>query len=402
MKILFLSYEVPLPTDAGDRIYVAGLLRELMRNNHEVHLVAFDSMVESSGSNFCQNDSELMRYAKRYTIVPFSQKSKVRAFFSRYPGMIANRYSKKYLKTIDKILAIEGPFDAIIVNHFKMAYVVDLLKNLDNKTQKILITHNVEKLFSLSISQHCKRNILKFAYFLDSLKMQLFEPYYLKKYNAVTAITDHDTQYFKQKYGIAKVNTIMAGIELSQYEAQWPDVNRDRTAIICGSFYWEPHQLNLLSFLESPNFHKFAANGISIKIVGGSDPGFIQKVNNTFPMVKMLGYVKDVRPHYNGCSIVLIPELMGGGFKLKVLEAVAMKKPIVAVKGAISTPDFNPGTHYCEALDLNNMFEESIKLFSNPKFAVQMSKEAYKFVERNFTWVHSYNALMNTLCKQEF
>ena len=361
MRILCLSYEIPSPPDSGDSIYTLNLLGQLTQNGHYVHLVCFGKSrerlqghVASSRIDRSVADS-VFPYALYVTKVPFVAKSPCRAFFSFRPGMIANRFSRKYIRTVLSILDDEPPFDAIIVNHFKMAYLIEAIRPNVRGAKTILITHNAEAPLSKTVYTNHKNPFKKFPYYLDYLKMRRYEPRYLRQYDAVTGIGQMDCDYFAGEYGLSNVHVLTPGIDLNEYPSRFPDPAKDRAAIVCGSFLWEAKKLNLLYLLECEKFRLLHENGITVRIVGQAEPAFVEHVNRAYSGVKMTGRVADVRRYYDGCSIALIPELMGGGFKLKLLEAAALKKAVVALANAINAPLFQAGTHYIKATDFNDL-----------------------------------------------
>jgi len=375
----------------------------LTQNGHYVHLVCFGKSreklqghVASSRIDRSVADS-VFPYASYVTKVPFVAKNPCRAFFSFRPGMIANRFSRKYIRMVLSILKDEPPFDAIIVNHFKMAYLIEAIRPDVRGAKTILITHNAEAPLSKTVYTNHKNPFKQFPYYLDCLKMRRYEPRYLRQYDAVTGISQVDCDYFAGEYGLSNVHVLTPGIDLNEYPSRFPDPARDKAAIVCGSFLWEPKRLNLFYLLNCRKFHLFHDNGFVLKIVGNADPDLAAHVNATCPGVQMTGRVADVRRYYDGCSIALIPELMGGGFKLKLLEAAALKKAIVVLANVTSAPAFQAGTHYIEATDFNDLVEKAIWLMKRPKEIERLSRNAYDLLERKYTWQNTHHRLMDVI-----
>ena len=403
MRILFLSCEIPLPADNGDRIYTSNLLRGLTRHGHYVHLVIFGRSREKLQEHVAYSRADrsmadsVFPYASYVMKVPFVAKKPCRAFFSFRPGMIANRFSRKYIRMVLSVLDDEPPFDAIIVNHFKMAYLIEAIRPDVRGAKTILITHNAEAPLSKTVYTNHKNPFKKFPYYLDYLKMRRYEPRYLRQYDAVTGISQVDCDYFAGEYGLSNVHVLTPGIDLNEYPSRFPDPARDKAAIVCGSFLWEPKKLNLLYLLNCKKFHLLKENDITVFVVGQADPAFVEHVNRAYSGVKMTGRVADVRRYYDGCSIALIPELMGGGFKLKLLEAAALKKAVVALANAINAPLFQAGTHYIKATDFNDLVEKAIWLMKRPKEIERLSRNAYDLLDRKYTWQNTHHKLMNII-----
>jgi len=399
LRVLFLSSEFPLPANKGDRIYTSNLLRQLIFNGHYVHLVVFNRGREVNQETAGAGSTPIFdsSLASRITTVPFTAKSYFRAFFSFYPGMIANRFSRKYMKTMRSILKDEGPFDAILVNHFKMAYLITAIKPHAAGARTVMITHNAEALLTRTLCRHYMNPVKKGAYYLDWRKVNWYEPRYLKQYDGVTAICQGDYEYFTREYGLRNVQIVTPGIDLSYEQVDLPDPEKNGGVILCGAFVWEPKRLNLLCFLNCKRFRRLQDNGIKFYVVGQADPRFVNHVNRAYPGVTMTGSVPDVRDYYRRCSIALIPELMGGGFKLKLLEAAAMKNAVVSLKGVITAPGFEAGAHYLEAEDFDGLIETTLQLIKQPGEMKRLAQNAYDLIEREYTWKNSYCKLMSVI-----
>lgn len=403
MRILFLSYELPTEADNGDRVYTVNILRELVDNGHYVHLVCFESTHEAAknGNPKKLSDSGASQMqcscAQRLTSVPFVSKSMYRCFCSPMPGMMAHRFSRRYIRTVIDILGKEPDFDAVIVNHFKMSYIIEAIKSHTGRAAKVIITHNVEAPTTRTIYHNHKHPVYKCAYFIDFLKMKRYEPKCLAQYDMVTAISNTDHDYFVREYGLKNVRILKPGIDVTEYASNYPDPRKDRSVIICGSFYWEAKRSNLLSLLNSPKFGLLGSNGIKLRIVGNAPEAFVEYVRNKYPQVQITGRVPDVRPYYHGCSIALIPEVMGGGFKLKLLEAMALKKAVIGLSNSINESLMEPGTHYYTATDMNDLIIKVVRLMQQPLEVRKLAQNAYRLLESDYTWRDTHDALINAI-----
>lgn len=393
MKILFLTHELPVPLDNGDRIYSFGILKELLRCGHDVHIVVFDKDGKSDlHDNVIKNFTLLLRdfgvfRVPSFNFVPFRSKTPGRAFFSLRPGMVANRWSDKYVEIASSEL-VGGEFQVVLVNHFKMAYLVERLSIFATQVPFVFISHNAEALLSKSVFQYHKGLFQKIPYWLDWKKMQKYEPRYLKQFSGVTAISTIDKDYFAKSYGLTKLLTFPPGVNPEDLPSADYYPSNKRVAIICGSFMWAPKRLNLEYLLDSPKFKLFGKNLIDLLIVGNADPALVAMVNNRFPNVKMTGPVESVKNYYLDSSVALIPEKMGGGFKLKILEAAVMQKAMVGLKGAIAAPGFEPGVHFLEADDFDEMIELTIELINNPERCQELASNAFDLLKRDYFWEH--------------
>jgi polysaccharide biosynthesis protein PslH len=389
MRIAFLTYENPSAEDTGDSQYTAGLLRKLIEHGHYVHLVFF------SEDRPADSAVALDKYASATTIVPFVRPNMLRVITSPKPGMIAHRFSPDYIRAVRTLLEHEA-FDAVVVNFFKMSYLIDTIKSASPSVPAVLISHNAEKLNSSSLYRHQSNPVWWLGCFQDWVKTAYYEPILLKQFGAVTTICSADQEFYQKEYGLPRVSVVPAGWDASRNcaadrEGVLPNV------IVCGSFTWQPKKQNLLSLLNCPGFKRFHEHGITVYLVGHAEKGFVEFVNSHYPGVVMTGTVDDVSPFYRKCSVALVPEQMGGGFKLKLLEAAAYGTGIVAVKGAVTDDGFQCGVHYLEADNFEDLVDTAIDLVNHGEQLKSLRTNARALLESRFNWEFSYQALMSAI-----
>jgi len=386
MRIAFLTYENPSAENTGDSQYTAGLLRALIGHGHHVHLVFFSEDLAADSA------AALDKYASATTIVPFFRPSMLRVVASPKPGMIAHRFSADYINAVRSLLEHEA-FDAVVVNFFKMAYLIDVIKSVSPSVPAVLISHNAEKQNSCSLYRHQANPVWWLGCFQDWVKTAYYEPILLRQFDAVTTICSVDRVFYEREYGLRHVSVVPAGWDgsrnfaLDQKEVL-PNV------IVCGSFTWQPKKQNLLSLLNCPGFKRFHEHGITVYLVGHAEKGFVEFVNSQYPGVVMTGTVDDVSPFYGRCSVALVPERMGGGFKLKLLEAAAYGTGIVAVKGAVTDEGFQRGVHFLEADSYEDLVDTAIGLVDHGEQLKTLRTNARALLASRYNWEFSYRALM--------
>lgn len=96
---------------------------------------------------------------------------------------------------------------------------------------------------------------------------------------------------------------------------------------------------------------------IRIDVIGRNPPQWLKKIADTDKAVCVPGFVDDVRPYIERAAVYVCPIMDGGGTKLKILDALAMSKAIVA----------HPVS--CEGIDVRD--EEHILFARNPSEFVQ-------------------------------
>ncbi len=103
--------------------------------------------------------------------------------------------------------------------------------------------------------------------------------------------------------------------------------------------------------------------------------------------VHIWGEVPDVRPFLSGADCVLAPLLIARGVQNKVLEAMAMAKPVLLSPYAATGIAGKNGEHWlvCDA-DASAMVSLFEKQWANPRLLIEMGNAARDFVIENHDW----------------
>ena len=122
------------------------------------------------------------------------------------------------------------------------------------------------------------------------------------------------------------------------------------------------------------------------RIVGSDPPDAVRRLAAD-PAVEVTGYVPDVRPHLASSAVVICPIKVGVGIQNKVLEAMAMGKPVVATSAACGgIPDAVDGRHLIRADDGAHTAEAILGLLDNPEHGQKLGTRARRFVEERYSW----------------
>ena len=73
---------------------------------------------------------------------------------------------------------------------------------------------------------------------------------------------------------------------------------------------------------------------MELQIVGSAEPDYLAGLRRRYPSVDFVGPVADVVPYMASARIALVPDLLGG-FKLKGLDYVFNRLPILSMRGSL-------------------------------------------------------------------
>jgi glycosyltransferase involved in cell wall biosynthesis len=96
--------------------------------------------------------------------------------------------------------------------------------------------------------------------------------------------------------------------------------------------------------------------------------------------------VPDVRPYIVQADVYVVPLLAGGGTRFKILEALALAKPVVSTRlGADGIPVVD-GEHLALADAPADFAQRIAGLLEHPQEAQAMARRGRAFIARHFDW----------------
>ena len=384
-KILFITYNNPEKASRGDDLYTWNIINSIKHNKDTyLHVVAYYEEAKDKYVTY----SELEKKVDKLTYVPFVYKNILSIGFSRYPAMISNRKTPQMIKQVTDILQKET-YDAIFVNMFRLSYLINYIKDFPGI--KIFISHNLETQLSHSTYIYQSNPIKKLAYHLDYLKTQYYEKKYVSKFDCITTICDVDKELFQKFIPNKPIEVLPPVINIDNCNIKTDKI--EDKFIICGAFHWGPKYVNLKLLLSASNISKFKESQHELMIVGRANQADVNYVNQNFPGVHMTGPVESVIPYYEKARIAIVPELVGGGFKLKIAEAVQYSKPIVAIKGSVTDRTMIPGIHYIEADSFEELITKSIELMQNPKLQSELVNNSRDLFKNRYSISYAANVI---------
>ena len=182
-----------------------------------------------------------------------------------------------------------------------------------------------------------------------------------------------------------------ADVEYFQPRATDPPPD-GRTVVYFGLLSTVPNIDAMVHFVRDiwPRIAK-ARPDARFKIIGGRPPPSLQALAG--PRVELTGFVSDLRPHVAAAAAIVVPLRLGGGTRLKIVEAMAMGKAIVsttlgaegieAVAGRDILLEDEPGA-FAEAVN---------RLLVEPDLAARIGRSARQLAMERYGWSEAARTL---------
>ena len=129
------------------------------------------------------------------------------------------------------------------------------------------------------------------------------------------------------------------------------------------------------------------------KIIGGSPPASLTSLAG--PRIEFTGFVPDLRPHLAEAAAVVVPLRIGGGTRLKIVEAMAMGKAIVSTSLGAEGIEAVDGRDILIADEPAAFADAAGRLLNEPGLAAQIGDSARQLSEARYAWSSAAHALEN-------
>jgi polysaccharide biosynthesis protein PslH len=157
------------------------------------------------------------------------------------------------------------------------------------------------------------------------------------------------------------------------------------TVLFFGTFNYFPNRDGVLFFLRDV-WPRLAADHpqARLKVVGADPPPEVLAQRG--PRVEITGQVDDVRPHLAQAAVAIAPLRIGGGTRLKIVEAMAMAKPVVSTSLGAEGIGAAPGREILIADEASAFASAVGRILTDRSLGEAMGKAARALVERHYSW----------------
>ena len=120
-------------------------------------------------------------------------------------------------------------------------------------------------------------------------------------------------------------------------------------------------------------------------IAGATSPA-VQFVDEE-PGVHLCGFVESIRSFVDSAALSIVPLRMGGGTRIKILEAWALGLPVVSTTVSCEGLDAVNRETLIVADDPGSLSKACIDLVRSPTVGVDMARRAFEFAKPRFDWL---------------
>jgi glycosyltransferase involved in cell wall biosynthesis len=377
-RVLYISSASPVPSKIGPSRRHYHILGQLLR--------FYDVQLLSIGR---QTDPELFEKQFGNKVVKFdyavSESPTAIKYIRKSWLTLTGRCDflparNRTLRTLCKRVTASQRFDAIILS-------TSLLNRLPLPRDVPIVadTHNVE-------SDVLARTSMLAETFGRRMYARFQRPSTFKEERRCTlkaalllATSEHDKTTFQRLMNVPNIAVIPNGVDLREFRPIG-GIGEPGEILFTGLMSYYPNQQAIRWFLEEV-FPKvqLAIPAARLIVAGAAPPQWL--LGRRSPAVVVSGAVPDMRPYFHRARVVIAPLKIGGGTRVKILEAQAMERPVVST--SLGAEGLNTRSSAIVLADDADCFAaQVIRLLCDDTLALQLAVKGRQIVEREYDWDH--------------
>ncbi|MBO9535885.1 glycosyltransferase [Herbaspirillum sp.] len=390
MKCLWIAREIPFPADSGDRIYTAQLSQSFAHANGDLTFIGIaDQHTRPAPAGA----------GMQWKSVGGGRYGTARSLLSTMPLVAAMHATGRYRAELSALYAQH--WDAIVFDHYASGWALRefMQKKPSLRPRLAYIAHNHEEKVLRAVAAESDAGLIKRAGFWQNyLKVKSMERYMVETVDVVTAITAEDAAGFTAQSPGVKTLVLTPGYNGKVSESRRIDAAGPRHVIMVGSFRWAAKQENLRQFLRIAD-RAFADAGIVFDVVGDMPAALRKELEPGLKATVLHGFVDDPSPIYERARIALVPEAIGGGFKLKFLDYVFQRLPVATLADAVAGLPAQLRAQMIQSPDHAALAQAVVRGIDDVAALERMQNAAFDAARSLFRWSDRGQALLAALAQ---
>lgn len=380
MRILCVTPHVPWPLHGGPAVRIYNLVAGLADQGHEVTLLAGSASPEEEPIDELDpivSETHLYRQEPPPRLLGL-----LRSLASSLPYPSEKFLSEDYTDELRRLVESQG-FDLALVNYTFMldAAPEDVLADvpvvLDQHESEIELWQDYVQTGDLVERTFARLNLRKVERMVD----RAFD-----RADALVCVSPEEARAASARLPEATpVWTVPNGVDVERYRPGDSRAEEPRI-MFCAGMSVE-RNVRAGTWFANEVFPSVRAevDDAEFWIVGANPTDDIERLG-TRGGIEVTGTVLDVRPYYQDAAVVVAPNRQGGFSKVKMTEAMAMGKAIVASPNGAQGLDVEEGRH-CSVRGTAEAFAREVAdLLQDPKRRAAMGDAARELAVRRYAW----------------
>jgi polysaccharide biosynthesis protein PslH len=398
MKLLFITHDIPSPI-FSDTLPIFNYIKYLYCDgNHTITLLSYTSNTVND-----QHMHELMGYCTMEKPINFQnphQNRKIGIFtLFTFLSIVKNNlmnlrenirhriflnvlylfYSKEMESAFHELLQKET-YDAIISTRPMSIFVVKASPSIPT----VVVPYDAVYEWNRQVFE-ITSGFEKMGYYINFQLTKLYESKFYREFDRCVVVTREDKQFLQKLDSTINAFVLPNGVTMDYFHPQVSDTE-SRSLVFVSNMDGHPTIENILWFYHQV-FPRIAERFPSVRLylVGRNPARQIMDLARDH-RVCVTGFVTDTREYLSKCEVFIAPMIRGTGIKNKVLEAMAMGKPVVSTSYGTLGIHGEDGVHFFMEDEPDRFARRVIDLLENSELRDNMGRNASRLIHDNYQW----------------
>jgi sugar transferase (PEP-CTERM/EpsH1 system associated) len=386
-KILFLAHRIPYPPNKGDKLRAYQVLSHWAKR-HDVFLGCFiDDPDDLEYRDLLRERCASTYFVRLHPKIALLRASA--AFLTNDPLSLTYYRDRGLAAWVRGVMLTERPDCTFVFSSAMAQYALAV-----SKTHRLIMDFvdvDSEKWAAYAATRTFPA---RQVYRREACELLRFDRRIAAEADANIFVSEPEAELFRRLVPEVrgKVFAIPNGIDANYFSPKnagpRPNFTGAPNVVFTGQMDYWPNVDAVVWFSENvlPKLReKFPA---AMFYVVGAHPSAAVQALRSRPGIVVTGGVPDVRPYIGHADLVVAPMRIGRGIQNKVLEGMAMGRPVIVTSQALEGIGANPGEHLLLARD-SNEFVRSVERLMNLTFAGRVAAAARKWVLKMTSWADS-------------
>ena len=383
MKILFIAPWLPWPPHDGARIRIWETLR-FLAPHHQVTFLTHRPETESPWDDkpvrdLCERIETAVLPVRSGAVI-----GRLAQGLGRGLPLIQAFHWQPQLAHRIRHLTAEADYDIV---HIEFSYAAHYVKAISqtSRAKTVLSMHNVESIRFARELQVAPWSGRRLGLMWDHYLRPQWEPNSLRRFDGILAISEQEREWIEAHAPEAVVALAPNGVDVQRLHALGPP-KESCSIVFTGLMNYPPNVDAVVWFCEDiwPLLRHHLPQ-LELNIVGRLPHPRVVELGRQ-PGVCVTGEVPDVRPYIDGALAMVVPLRSGGGTRLKILEAMAMGRPVVSTALGAEGLEIAPGENILLAETAEQFLQQLQLLIGDPARARQLGKAGRQLVMAKYDW----------------
>ena len=383
-RLLFLCQTLPYPPDGGVNIRAYHVLRLLARE-FRVTALCFFRRDDRVSREAVEGGVAGLRPFGEIEAFPIPQEYAVTRLVWDHLRSVVRR--RAYTVYTYESRPFQARLGALLRQRFDLVHMdsLDLAGYLDRlEGTPVICTHQNIESSLLHRRAAGERSVLRRTYLSwQAGQLANLEREWCERVALNVTVSDKDAHDLRRLAPRAHIAVVPNGVDV---EAFRPEAGADNGLVFVGGANWFPNRDALVYFSEEilPLIQKSRGN-LGVRWVGRGTERDREHFRDRYG-IEVVGYVADVRPYIRDAACYVVPLRVGGGTRLKVLDAWAMGKAVVSTSIGCEGLAAVNGLNILIRDDPAGFADAVRAVLSDPALRGALGREARATVERAYSW----------------